>query len=98
MQDESKVLNFIFAHFLSSPKQTRNGGTVTTVNTIWFEGGEGVSKLTLSKLGNDDEGNYSCRSNGNFESDVVTLRVVSEDVEEGKRFAKSNLFCVITWF
>lgn len=70
--------------------QTRSG--VTTVDTIWLEKGGGVSKLTLTMLGDDDEGNYSCRSNG-FESDTVTLRVVSEELEEGKRFVKSNLFC-----
>lgn len=70
--------------FLFTSLQTRNGGTVTTVDTIWLERGGGVSKLTLSKLENDDEGNYSCRSNG-FESDAVTLRIVSEDVEEGER-------------
>ena len=75
--------------------QNRNG--VTTVDTIWLEKGGGVSKLTLTMLGDDDEGNYSCRSNG-FESDAVTLRVVSEELEEGKRFVKSNLFCVITWW
>lgn len=48
-------------------------------------------------LGDDDEGNYSCRSNG-FVSDAVTLRVVSEELEEGKWFVKSNLFCMITWW
>lgn len=61
----------------------------------WEKDG-GVSKLTLTML-KDDEGNYSCRSNG-FESDAVSLQVVSEELEEGKRFVKSNLFCVITWW
>lgn len=66
-------------YFLS---QNRNG--VTTVDTIWLEKGGGVSKLTLSMLGNDDEGNYSCRSNG-FESDAVTLQVLSdEQLKEGE--------------
>jgi hypothetical protein len=39
-------------------------------------------------LQNDDDGNYSCTSNG-FESEVVTVRIIS-NVDEGGKCRKQN--------
>ncbi|KAL7032930.1 hypothetical protein ACKWTF_007430 [Chironomus riparius] len=53
--------------------KTRNGGI--SINTVW-SGKSGSSKLTLSELQENDEGNYSCTSNG-FVSDAVTVRIIT---------------------